>query len=100
MTALKRVVAVAVAAMPISQLAGLGLSAVVVVAVLAAMPVVAVVGLAFWVIGDDQRSDRARRLLTAARRVDGGEPASAPMQPGRWSRWRRRRVVWMAHRRR
>ncbi len=67
MTALKRVVQVAVAVVPVSALARFGMPALVALVALAALLVVAIFALAIWVIGDEQRSQRTEKLLTAAR---------------------------------
>jgi hypothetical protein len=89
MTALKHVVKVAVAVVPVTALARLGMPALVASVALAALLVFAILGLAIWVIGDEQRSQRMEKLLTAARgRAEA--PASAQAIEGISVRARRR----------
>jgi hypothetical protein len=89
MTALKQMVKVAVAVVPVSALARFDMPALVALVALAALLVVAMFGFAIWVIGDEQRSQRMEKLMTAARgRAEA--PDSAPAVKGTSVRARHR----------
>ena len=81
----------AVAAVPAAQLARLGLPALIAICALAVLVLTA----GCWILGSDDRADRAAKVLGAWRGTPTGATGADPAPPGpvrrhRWMPWRRR----------